>query len=163
MKRRFALLVAALAVATPVVMLLGSTPPAGATFEFTFVEHPTNFEFTVNGQHTLQPTGAFAPGDSLVIRADLVQGGATVGFDNVNCVVTFNDNLLCDAVFAFNGKGDITGTALLRGGVATEQGPAVFDGAITGGTFAYRNAHGDAHAVNQPNGDTNWTFNFVTQ
>ena len=65
-------------------------------------------------------------------------------------------NALCDTVFAFTNKGDIVGTALVRGS------PSVYDEAITGGTFAYRNAHGDAHAVVN-GGDVSWTVNFVTQ
>jgi hypothetical protein len=38
----------------------------------------------------------------------------------------------------------------------------VFDVAVTGGTFAYRNAHGDAHAVQINDTDTSFTLNLVT-
>ena len=75
--------------------------------------------------------------------------------------VTFNDNILCSAVFAFTNRGDISGTALVRGG-AGQNFPTVFDGVVTGGTFAFRNVHGDAHAVLANQTDTNWTFNLVT-
>jgi hypothetical protein len=161
MKRRLALFVAALFVAAPAVVMLQSTQ-AGATIEFGFTEHPTNAEFVINGQKTLQPTAPPGPGDVIVFREDLLQGSTNIGYDNGTCTVTFNNNAFCVAVFAFTNKGDITVTALLRNG-AMEGQPAVFDAAVTGGTFAYRNAHGDGHAVNQPNGDTAWTLNLVTQ
>jgi hypothetical protein len=161
MIRRLALFGAAIAIAVPAVTLFSSAP-AGATFEFSFTTHQTNFEAVIGGKATLNPTSPPGPGDSFVIRDDILQNGATVGFDNVICTATFNDNVLCNAVFAFNGKGDLTLAALIRGETSANS-PQVFDVAVTGGTFAYRNAHGDAHAVNTSQTDTNWTVNFVTQ
>lgn len=163
MKRRLAALAAAAVIAVPTVMMLTATQ-AGANVELTFTERETNIEFVIGGHATLQPTGPFSPGDMLIIRGDLLQGSTNVGYDNVKCTVTFNDNLYCDGVFAFTNKGDVFGSALLRGGAGSENGPSVFDAAITGGTFGFRNAHGDAHAVSVANSnDTNWTFNLVTQ
>ena len=161
MIRRLALLVAAIAVAAP-VLIMTNVGAAGATFEFTFTSHPTNFEAIIGGHATVNPSAQPGPGDTFIIRDDLLEGTTNVGFDNVTCTVTFNDNLLCNAVFAFTGKGDLMGTALLRGG-AGGNGPSVFDGAIEGGTFAYRNAHGDVHITTQPSGDSQNTVNFVTQ
>jgi hypothetical protein len=166
MIRRFALLAAALVVVVPTVALL-STAQAGADVELSFTEHPTNYEAIIGGHMTVNPTSPPGPGDTFVLRGDLLQGSTVIGYDNVKCTVTFNDNEFCDGVFAFAGKGDVFGSALLRGGASascTQQCPAIFDAAITGGTFSYRNAHGDAHAVNTENaaGDTNWTFDFVT-
>jgi len=154
MKRRLVLLVAALAVAAPAFVMLNSAQ-AGATISFGFTDRFTNFEAVVNGQHTAAPT-TVSPGDTLVFRGDLLQNGAVVGYSTESCTETFNLNALCNTVFAFTNKGDLVGTALVRGS------PSVYDEAITGGTFAYRNAHGDAHAV--VNGaDVNWTVNFATQ
>jgi hypothetical protein len=161
MIRRLALLVATIAVAVPAVTLFSSAP-AGATFEFSFTTHNTNFEFVIGGKGTLNPTSPPGPGDSTIIRDDILQGSTNIGYTNVACTVTFNDNLLCNAVFALTNKGDIHATALIRGG-AGQNFPATFDGIIDGGTFAYRNAHGDVHVVNQPNGDSQNTVNFVTQ
>lgn len=162
MKRRLALFAAVAVIAAPTLILFSSTQ-AGANIEISYTAHQTNIEFVIDGHATLQPTGPFSPGDELIIREDFLQGTTNIGYDNVICTDTFNDNLFCNAVLAFTGKGDMTGTVLLRGGAATEQGPGVFDAAITGGTFSYRNAHGDAHAVAQSNGDTAWTINLVTQ
>jgi len=155
MKRRLALLVAAVAVAAPALVILNSAQ-AGATTRFSFTEHLTNIEAVINGQRTLTPMTLPGPGDTFLFRADLLQNGTVVGFSNNVCTETFNQNAICNTVFAFTNRGDLMGTALTRGV------PTVYDEAITGGTFAYRNAHGDAHAV--VNGaDVDWTVNFVTQ
>ena len=155
MKRRLALLVAAVAVAAPALVILNSAQ-AGATTRFSFTEHLTNIEAVINGQRTLTPMTLPGPGDTFLFRADLLQNGTVVGFSNNVCTETFKQNAICNTVFAFTNRGDLMGTALTRGV------PTVYDEAITGGTFAYRNAHGDAHAV--VNGaDVDWTVNFVTQ
>jgi hypothetical protein len=162
MIRRLVLLAAAIAVAAP-LLIIANAGQAGATWEFTFTDHQTNFQAIIGGQSTLNPTSAPGPGDTFVIRDDIIQNGSTVGYDNVACTVTFNDNLLCNAVLAFNGKGDLTATALLRGDAGNVTLPYPFDVAITGGTFLYRNAHGDAHVVDTTQGDSTWTVNFATQ
>ncbi len=155
MKRRLAVLVAALAVATPAFVILNNAQ-AGANIRFSFTEHVTNVEAVIDGQRTLTPMTLPSPGDTFIFRSDLLQNGAVVGFGNEVCTEAFNQNGICTTVFAFTNKGDLVGTALVRGL------PSVYDEAITGGTFAYRNAHGDAHAV--INGaNVNWTVNFVTQ
>ena len=161
MFRRVAFAAGALCIAVPTVLIL-TTSGAGATFEFSFTTRQTNFEALVGGQATLNPPMTLGPGDGFVLREDIIQNGVTVGFDNVDCTVIFNDNTLCNAVFSFAGKGDLMGTALLRGG-AGATGPSVFDGAIVGGTFAYRNARGDAHITSKPNGDADYIVNFVTR
>ena len=154
MTRRLILLVAALAVAAPAFLII-SSGQAGANIRFGFTDRFTNFDAVVNGQHTSTPT-TVSPGDTLIFRGDLLQSGVVVGYSTESCTETFNLNALCNTVFAFTNKGDIVGTALVRGS------PSVYDEAITGGTFAYRNAHGDAHAVVN-GGDVNWIVNFVTQ
>jgi hypothetical protein len=163
MRLRLGLLGVALATLTG-GLLIATTTPAGANVEFSVIQHNTNFEAAIGGAAASPnpPQKAPAPGDRFIIRDDLLQGSTNIGYDNIVCTVTFNDNLLCDALFAIINKGDIHGTALLRGGAAAN-GPSVFDGAIDGGTFAYRNAHGDVHIVSLPNGDSQLNFNFVTQ
>jgi len=154
MTRRLILLVAALAVAAPAFVILSGSQ-AGANISFGFTDRFTNFEAVINGQHTSTPT-TVSPGDTLIFRGDLLQGSVVVGYSTESCTETFNHNALCNTVFAFTNKGDLVGTALVRGS------PSVYDEAITGGTFAYRTAHGDAHAV-VDGGDVNWIVNFVTQ
>ena len=156
MKRHLTLFVAALAVAAPAFLLLNSAP-AGASVHFGFTQHLTNFEAVINGQHTTTPMTLPGPGDTFIFRSDLLENGVVVGFSNDVCTETFNLDAMCNTVFAFTNKGDLMATALTRG-----PDPSVYDDAITGGTFAYRNAHGDAHAV-VSGANVNWTVNFVTQ
>jgi hypothetical protein len=140
-------------------VLMATAQQAGASQEFSVVAHQTNFEFvpvggpatTTLGPTTPPPT----PGAEIIIRESLSQGTTVVGYDNVICTETFNNNALCDAVLVFDGKGDLHGTALIRDEFdPNSNGPAVFDATIDGGTFAYSHATGMLHLVVQPNGDT---------
>jgi hypothetical protein len=151
-----------LACAGTLALVLGvfvmNAPTAGAGSEFSLIGHQTNIQFVIGAVSSpTPPTGPFNPGDRVLIREDLSRDNAVVGWDNIDCTVTFNDNLLCTALYAINGKGDLHLTALLRGG-ASQQGTSVFDAIVDGGTFAYRNAHGDAHLTDLANGDTQVTF-----
>jgi len=159
MKRRLALLVAAVAIAVPAFLIVNGAQ-AGATTRFSFIQRPTNFEALINGQHvvTFTPNTTAGPGDSFIFRSDLLQNGVVVGYSNDVCTETFNSFALCNTVFAFTGRGDLIATFLSRGAF-----PKTYDDAITGGTFAFRNAHGDAHAVFNGSTDVSWTVNFVTQ
>jgi len=136
---------------------------AGAQIELNFVAHQTNAVFVpAGGQATLNPTSAPAIGDEEIIRDTLTEGTTTIGYTNIVCTDTFNDNGLCDAVFAITGQGDIHGTALIRGlfdpNLNQGAGPQVFDGDIDGGTFAYADVTGYAHGVNLPDGDDQYSF-----
>jgi hypothetical protein len=69
--------------------------------------------------------------------------------------------VLCDAVWAFTGRGDIVGSGLIRDEVdPSGNGPSVFDAAITGGTFAYAHASGSIHFVSTGETTTQETFQF---
>jgi hypothetical protein len=126
---------------------------AGAATEFTVLGHTTNVEFVTAAGGSAVPKGPLAPGDRIVLRQDLSRNGILAGYSNIVCTVTFNDNALCDGILAITNKGDIHVTGLLRGAVSHEGVPKVFDSVVNGGTFAYRNAHGDVHTVVLPNGD----------
>jgi len=160
MKHRIVAAAAALALTT-VVIVTATAAHAGAAQEFIVTERETNFELIpVSGPPTTEPTAPPTLGDRFLIRDDLLRGTTKVGFDNVICTVTFNDNLQCEAYFSFTGKGDIHASALLRGG-AGEMSPDVFDAVIDGGTFAYANARGMIHVSNVPNSDTDTTLVFL--
>jgi hypothetical protein len=163
MRLRLLGLIVGLATVTGAV-LIATTSSAGASFRFSFTEHQTNVEFAVGGSapSATPPQSAPNPGDRVISRSDLLQGNTKIGFDNVVCTVTFNNDLLCDVVSSITNKGDIHATALLQGG-ASANGPSVFDAVVDGGTFAYGNAHGDAHVVALPNGDNQISVNLVTQ
>jgi len=144
------------------VMVVGAQQ-AGAQQEFTLIAHQTNFVFApVNGSPTSNPGPGTPPpetGDRFIVREALSQNGVVVGYDNIICTDTFNNNGLCDVVFAITNKGDIHGTALVRDLFDfSSNGPTVFDGDIDGGTFAYANATGSAHLTTLPDGDTQDTF-----
>ena len=143
------------------VLIAATASRAGASSEFTLVAHTTNVEFLTAGGASPVPTGQLAPGDRILLRQDVSQNGTVVGYSNVVCTATFNDNALCDAIIAIRNRGDLHATGLLRGAVGPNGIPGVFDTAVNGGTFAYRNAHGDAHAVVLPNGDQMSTFILV--
>jgi hypothetical protein len=135
------------------VLIAATASHAGASSEFTIVAHTTNVEFLTARGASPTPTGPIAPGDRLVLRQDVSKNGVLVGYSNVVCTAMFNDNALCDAIIAIRGKGDLHATALIRGALGPGGIPEVFDTVVDGGTFAYRNARGDAHVVVLPNGD----------
>lgn len=132
--------------------------PAGARSEFTVLVHPTNLMFVTSAGASLVRPGPLVPGDRIIRRNDISENGSLVGYSNVVCTVTFNDNLLCDTLIAINGVGDIHAATLLRGAVGPSGPPQVFDATVDGGTFGYRTAHGSAHLIVQPGGDQNCTF-----
>jgi hypothetical protein len=134
---------------------------AGASSEFTAVGHDTNVEFVSAKGATLTPSGPAEPGDRILVRQDLSENGTLVGYSNIACTVTFNDNALCEGILAFTNKGDLHVSALLRAGAGPTGPPGVFDAVVDGGTFAYRGAHGDGHVVVLPNRDQQTTFTLV--
>jgi hypothetical protein len=142
-------------------LIAATTSSAGAAIETTFISHTTNVEFVTASGASLTPPAAFVPGDRVIVRNDDSQGSTVTGHDEDVCTVMFNDDIMCEGVAAVTNVGDISFTFLERGG-ALPNPPSVYDGAINGGTFGYRNAHGSFHAVVQPNGDTQVTVAFVT-
>jgi hypothetical protein len=140
-------------------IVLGMTASqAGAASEFTVVSHDTNLDFITARGASLVPSLPFVPGDRLVERSDLIENGATVGYENGVCTVTFNDNVMCDEIWALTNRGDLHLSALVRGAAGPSGIPAVADLIVDGGTFTFRRTHGFAHAVRLPNNDQATTF-----
>jgi hypothetical protein len=150
--RKVVALLVALVVSSGVAVAVTATQ-AGASSESTVVGHITNTVFVTGKGASLSPSGPLIPGDRLVNRASLSQNGAVVGFSEVVCTVTFNDDLLCDGIDALTNRGDLHVSGLLRGAVGPSGIPKVFDLIVDGGTFTFHNAHGSAHVVVLPNGD----------
>ena len=142
-------------------LIVATTSAASADIEISFTTHTTNLEFITAAGASLTPPGPLVPGDRIIVRDQDSEGSTVSGYDEFACTVTFNDDELCDGVASVTGVGDISVTFLERGGAGSNS-PSVFDGAITGGTFGYRNAHGSFHAVVLPNGDNQVTVDFVT-
>ena len=83
-------------------------------------------------------------GDRWYLREEVTEHGRRVGYTAVDCVVLFNEDLLCTNVTALDGRGDLMGHGLIRGGARLGGNP-VFDMAVTGGTHEFANARGDVH------------------
>src|SRR5258708_5340389 len=89
-------------------LIVATAGGAHAATNMTVIAHETNFQTpgqppnTFPGQNGQPP----APGDRFFIRDDLTQDGTLVGFANVACTFTFNDNAMCTGVLALNGRGD---------------------------------------------------------
>ena len=131
---------------------------AGASSEFTLVARDTNLEFITAMGASVVPSGPFVPGDRLVERSELIENGTTAGFENTVCTVTFNDNVMCDGIYALTNQGDLHTSTLSRGAAGPAGIPTVADLIVDGGTFAFRNAHGSAHVVRSSNGESLITF-----
>jgi hypothetical protein len=80
-------------------------------------------------------------GDKLVLTRDLVRDGAAVGSDGVECTFVRVEGdvstVQCVGVLSLP-RGQVTGRVLVRFPF-----PSSFAIALTGGTGAYRNAHGE--------------------
>ncbi len=101
------------------VAVVATSQQAGAQQEFSLVATQTNFAvIPAGGAATIgHPSNSYVPNtrDEVTFRDTLTQGTATVGFDNVICTDTFNNNGLCTDVIAITNVGDIHLTALVRG------------------------------------------------
>ncbi|WP_282696983.1 hypothetical protein [Streptomyces sp. CC208A] len=142
----------AAAVAFTAAAPVAAAAPAADGFEFTLYakEVPTD--------ESGEETGA-APqvGDSFAFADDLyrTKGGEKIGKDGVSCtVVRAGDPIdtLCVGTFALTGGpgGHLTGQAMLSVDPSNEA-PAAFDIAITGGTGDFKDARGWIRST--PDGD----------
>jgi hypothetical protein len=142
-------------------VVVATAQQVGATNEFSVVGRDTNIEWLpAGGTPTLSQPASPSIGDKFILREDLLQDGTNIGFDNIICTDTFNNNALCEGVFAITGKGDIHATALIRNFFDFANEPASFDAAIDGGTFAYAHASGSIHFVPVNSTDSAETFVF---
>jgi hypothetical protein len=79
------------------------------------------------------PTGD-SPGDQILFSDTLLdQAGRRIGHDQARCTIMFGDDVLCDATFVLDGKGQLT-----------IQGVGL-DLAVTGGTGRFKKARGQLH------------------
>jgi hypothetical protein len=140
------------------ITVAATASQAGASTEFTVVSHLTNFEFAQAKGTSLVPSLPFVVGDRFMFRTDLIENGSNVGYTNEMCTVIFNDNVMCDEIYALTNRGDLHITTLLRGAAGPSSIPKAADLIVDGGTFAFRNAHGSAHIVTLPNGDQSVAF-----
>lgn len=114
--------------------------------------HLTNIEFiTTAGATSTFPTGPLAPGDRVLGRDNLLQGGSVAGYDNEVCTVTFAGNVLCDDILTLSNRGQVHVSWSFRWPATT------YDGVVDGGTAEFRGVSGDFHAVAQPDGDVQIT------
>jgi allene oxide cyclase-like protein len=120
----------------PIVALALSAAGASA--------HDHGNAFQLTGKVVAPPTnidlGAPGPsaGDQQIISMDVFNGAKRVGESHVVCVTVRAGIVQCDNVTHLPG-GDIVATGLVT---AAQEETSPFTQAITGGTGAYRNAHG---------------------
>ncbi|MEV5973825.1 dirigent protein [Streptomyces sp. NPDC051921] len=149
--------IGALGACTVAAVALGTAAPAGAH------DQGDGFEFTLYAKEVPVPgasESAPAPevGDIFAFADDLykTKGGEKVGRDGTVCAVvrTSGDqsDANCIGTFVLNGGpgGQLTAQALTTFDITNEQ-PAAFDAAITGGTGDFANAHGYIRVT--PDGD----------
>jgi hypothetical protein len=80
-----------------------------------------------------------SPGDQILFTDDLFdQSGRPVGRDEARCTIMFRDDMLCDATFVIDGKGQLT-----------IQGVGL-NLAVTGGTGRFKKARGQLHETFLP-------------
>lgn len=132
---------------------------ARASTTVVYNHHLTNEQWVfTDGTTDFHPHGPPSPGDRNFLRFEISQNGNVVGYANVTCTFIFNGNSQCIGVDAITGRGDLILAGLVRPN--GEAPPAVFDLAITGGTFAFSGARGDVHIENSPPGQETVTVHF---
>jgi hypothetical protein len=88
-----------------------------------------------------------SPGDTIVFTDDLFdQAGRRIGRDEARCTIMFRDDVLCDATFVLDGRGQLT----IEGVGLTF--------AVTGGTGQFTKARGQMHETFLPTGEFKFGF-----
>lgn len=105
--------------------------------------------------------GRFAPGDTIIEREEFRLGATVVGYDNLSCTATFNDNVLCTIVTVFPGRGTLDETVLIHTTTANASGFDPVDTVVTGGTGIFANKRGTVHAVGVGEGERTATYRLV--
>ncbi len=88
-----------------------------------------------------------SPGDQILFTDTLLdQAGRRIGRDEARCTIMFGDDVLCDATFVLDGKGQLT----IEGATLTC--------AVTGGTGEFKKARGQLHETFLPTGEFRFVF-----
>ena len=149
--------IGALGACTVAVVALGAAAPVSAG-----TTQATDLEFTlyakeVPGEQAEESAPAPEVGGSFAFADDLfkAKGGDKVGRDGVTCTVVRTGSpgdLQCVGTFVLNGGpgGQLAGQALVAFDPSNEQ-PAAFDIAVTGGTGDFKDVRGYIRST--PDGD----------
>ena len=89
----------------------------------------------------------FPPGDSIVFKAGLRQGNASIGEARGDCTAAFDAKFLCELVFTLDHHGTLALQVFFN--LANPEGDYV----VTGGTGEFAGKHGWAHFVTLSSGD----------
>ncbi|WP_432143023.1 allene oxide cyclase barrel-like domain-containing protein [Streptomyces sp. bgisy084] len=132
-----------------------SFPPHEETFQLVAKQTQGTF-VDVDG------SGGPSQGDEFVISGNLLRAGIPVGTYSEICTLTRTApgdefDLQCAPVLALP-LGQITAQGRFT---VTSAGPGDIDLAITGGTGRFRTAHGNIHAVNVSDTETNLTVHLI--
>ena len=88
-----------------------------------------------------------SPGDQILFTDTLFdQAGRRIGRDQARCTIMFRDDVLCDATFILDGRGQLT----IEGATLTF--------AVTGGTGEFARARGQLHETFLPTGEFRFVF-----
>lgn len=129
--------------------------------EFTLTASTTNFEFGFVKNLQNAQMHHFAPGDTVAEREELRRGASVVGYDNLTCTATFDDNVLCTIVSVFPGRGTLHETVLIHTTTTNAAGYDPVDTVVTGGTGIFANKRGTAHVVGLSETDRTATYRLV--
>lgn len=136
----------------------GGATAHGGTPQLTFLSHLTDLQFFSNtGPISGFPTSPLVPGDRIIGRDKVLQGGKVAGHDEEVCTIAFGRDAVCQDMFILNGRGDFQASWTLRWPASGNLGPTSFNGVIDGGTGRFRTAHGTFDAVAIHGGDTRIT------
>ena len=117
------------------------------------------------GDLDVAPLGTLNVGDGFAFSDDLSKRGETIGDDGGSCVVVRLEGSVgvhhCVATYRLP-DGQITAQGLVTfDASAGATADAPFTVSITGGTDAFRTAHGELHQVPSPDGTTALTFRLI--
>jgi hypothetical protein len=146
------LLLGTVATLTITGAVVATQASAHSPSRLSFTSHLTALQFfTDTGPVTGPLTAPLVPGDRIVGRDTVVQGGQPVGHDNEICTVSFDRDVLCQDIVILDGRGDLQASWTVQW-PAGPGSPSSFDGIISGGTAEFQSSHGSFHATALPDG-----------
>jgi hypothetical protein len=116
-------------------LFVATAQGAGTPSTLNFVVKNDGREYvTAAGTVSIFPS-RLLPGDRILSRDSLLQGGRSVGYDEEICTVTVDNQDLCQTMVVLPGKGRIQVSYLFRW-------PSNYTGVVDGGTGTFAHAKG---------------------
>jgi hypothetical protein len=135
-----------LAVGAAVAALFVATARGAGPSTLSFAPQNQGREYlTAAGSSSVFP-GRLQPGDRILSRDSLLQGGHSVGYADEVCTTTVDNHFLCQVMVVLPGQGQVQASWLLL------HWPDGYTGVIDGGTGHFANARGTFTYSPEPNG-----------